>query len=125
MFAFAVYDKKLNHLIIGRDKTGEKPLYLFLGNDVLGVSSEIKTLINLPKFEKKIRIKSLQNYLQYSYVSNPYSIYESCFKIPPGSYLIINLNNFILNRKISFSDLINSNGMEYKKWWSLNKIEKK
>ena len=90
MFAFAVYDKKFNHLIIGRDKTGEKPLYLFLGNDVLGVSSEIKTLINLPKFEKKIRIKSVQNYLQYSYVSNPNSIYESCFKVPPGSYLVIN-----------------------------------
>lgn len=124
MFAFTVYDKKLNHLIIGRDKAGEKPLYIFLGNEVLGASSELKTLMNLPKFEKKIRIKSLQNYLQYSYVSNPNSIYESCFKVPPGSYLVINLNNFTLNRKTSFSDFINSNGIEYKKWWSLSRIIK-
>lgn len=43
MFAIAIYDKKKNKLILGRDRLGVKPLYIYQKNNELHFSSEIKS----------------------------------------------------------------------------------
>ena len=40
MFAFAIFDKKSNKLILGRDRAGKKPLYYFKEADSLVFASE-------------------------------------------------------------------------------------
>ena len=45
MFAFALYDKKSNKIILGRDRYGIKPLFYFSNEKSLIFASEIKILL--------------------------------------------------------------------------------
>lgn len=45
MFAFAIYDKKKDSILLARDRMGIKPLYYFSGNQEFAFASEIKALL--------------------------------------------------------------------------------
>jgi len=45
MWAFALFDKKLNSIFVSRDRFGVKPLYLYQDETKLALSSEIKQLL--------------------------------------------------------------------------------
>ena len=45
MFAFAVWDKRRERLLIGRDRFGKKPLYYWHGEGSLIFASEIKGVL--------------------------------------------------------------------------------
>ena len=47
VFAFILYDKKLEATFIGRDPYGVRPLFYFFENNTIGVASELKMLYNL------------------------------------------------------------------------------
>ena len=122
MFAFVFYNKIKNEIILSRDLAGEKPLYIQTDNDHISFSSDIKPLSNNPKFEKKINPEALKKYLKYTYVPYPISIYENIFKLPPASYIKIDLKNFQTNKCETFNDLITKTGVEFKEWWKINNI---
>ena len=42
MWAFAIWDDRLNRLFISRDRFGEKPLYYYLGKEGIYFGSEVK-----------------------------------------------------------------------------------
>ncbi len=52
MFAFAIFDKSLNKIILVRDPNGIKPLYYFLENNQLIFASELKAFKELVVDEK-------------------------------------------------------------------------
>ncbi|GAB4223640.1 MAG: asparagine synthase (glutamine-hydrolyzing) [Francisella sp.] len=103
MFAFGVYFRKTQQLILARDRFGEKPLYFGIQNNILGFASELKALKTLKEFGWKFDIDrdALATYMRYSYVPTPYSIYKNISKLNVGSYII-------------FDD--NGNSKEYKYW---------
>ena len=113
MFAFSIYDKINKLLYLVRDRIGEKPLYY---GDVEGdffFSSELKVF---KIFKNKLEISSnaVNEYLKYNYIPANLSIYKNIYKLPPGSYLKINLNT---SQALDESNLI--------KWWKLEHIYKK
>ena len=120
MFAFAIFDKKNNEIILSRDKIGEKPLYIYFNKNVFGFSSDLKPLIKLPNFNKEINRKAVNNYLKFNYISNPLTIYQNCFKLPPGTFSKINLSIFNFSSITKFDDLKNTKGIYLKKWWQLS-----
>lgn len=85
MFAFAVWDRAERTLIFARDRFGKKPLYIHIGNHLVGFASELKALYCLPGFEPRIDRQSLTLYLRHNYVPSPRSIYENVAKLLPGS----------------------------------------
>ena len=89
MFAFAIWDEKKRQLFIARDRVGIKPLYYYFKNGNFAFSSELKSLLKYPLFEKELNRKSLYYYLLFQYVPTPYSIFENTWKLPPGHYLIL------------------------------------
>jgi len=93
MFAFAVWDKNLKELTLGRDRLGEKPLYYGWVNGVFLFGSELKALKQHPKFNPSIDRNAITLLLRYSYIPAPYSIYEGIFKLEPGCILTINNEN--------------------------------
>ena len=87
MFAFALWNKKKKSLYLARDCFGEKPLYYGFNDKNFLFGSELKAIRSFPSFKGKINKEALRQYLRYSYVPSPYSIYEGIHKLEPGSIL--------------------------------------
>jgi asparagine synthase (glutamine-hydrolysing) len=91
MFAFAVWDRQTQTLVLGRDRLGEKPLYYGWQGNTFLFGSELKAMRAHPAFQSIINRGALSLFLQYAYIPAPYSIYEGVAKLPPGSLLEVSL----------------------------------
>ncbi|MDX2053673.1 MAG: asparagine synthase (glutamine-hydrolyzing) [Polyangiaceae bacterium] len=89
MFGFALWDEKLGLLHLVRDRIGIKPLYYALVPNGVVFGSELKALRAFPGFSRQIDRDALQVFMRQMYVPSPYTIYEKCFKLPPGSILTL------------------------------------
>ena len=106
MFALALWDRDLRHLTLARDRFGEKPLYYGWVGDLAGqggnvagqgdglgqlrtfvFGSELKALRAYPSFKNSISRPALAQYLRFTHVPAPLSIYEGIYKLPPGTWL--------------------------------------
>ncbi|WP_333796350.1 asparagine synthase (glutamine-hydrolyzing) [Rheinheimera sp.] len=92
MFAIAVWDEQEQQLLFARDRLGEKPLYLGWCGDYLLFGSELKALRAHPAFDSRIDRHALAQYMRYSYVPTPRSIYAAIEKLPPGYIASVSLN---------------------------------
>ncbi len=114
MFAFALWDKGEERLMLARDRFGEKPLYYgWAGsgeNEAFLFGSELKALTAYPGFDNPVDRSALALYLQYCYVPAPYSIYEHIFKLQPGCILSIDREQFS-HKQVSI-----------KPYWKLQKV---
>lgn len=87
MFAFAVWDRKANLVLLVRDRLGIKPLYYAEVNGRLLFASEMKALLQLPDIKKEFNWASV-SYL-FSFLSTPAdeSILQGIHKLQPGCLL--------------------------------------
>jgi asparagine synthase (glutamine-hydrolysing) len=99
MFAIALYDERNQQLICIRDRAGVKPFYYFFKERTFLFSSELKSLMKHPDFEKSINVDALGAFLQYNYVPSPYSIFKDTFKLPAGHLLKLDLHSSSLDIK--------------------------
>ncbi len=89
MFAFALWDVPRQRLIVGRDRLGIKPLYVYRDARRLAFASEAKALLALPGISAEIDPAALHSYLNLGYVAAPLSIFRGICKLPPASILIV------------------------------------
>lgn len=87
MFAFAIFNPLDNSLFMARDFFGIKPLHYALVNNHLVYGSEIKSILQFPKFEKKFNKKALDKYLSFQYSVPPETFFEGVYCLLPGHYL--------------------------------------
>lgn len=112
MFAFAIYNKKNGELFIARDHFGIKPVFYTMICNSFGFSSELKTLINVPGFNKKINPKALVSSLNYRWVSGNDTMFENCYKLPPAHYLTFSADNGLkLTKYWDLEDIIEGEGV--------------
>ena len=94
MYAFSIYDKNKNQLILSRDKIGKKPLYYYFDNEFFIWGSEIKIFKNSPILNKlKLNLNALDNFFKVGYIPNPLSIFEQINKVKPGETIILDLKS--------------------------------
>ncbi len=91
MFAFAIFDLRTCSLFLCRDRAGVKPLHYFWDGHFFAFASEIRALREYPPFRKNLNHQAVAEFFQYGYISQPDSIYANVKKLPPGSWLQINL----------------------------------
>lgn len=89
MFAFALWDKNRQKLLIARDRFGEKPLYYGVFDGKLIFASEPKVLLANPSVKNEINVDALRQYLSFDYVPAPHSIYKNIYKLPAAHLLIL------------------------------------
>jgi asparagine synthase (glutamine-hydrolysing) len=93
MFAFALWDRKEQRLILARDRVGEKPLYFGWhgrGRDAVFLfGSELKALVAHPQFDGEINRDALALFLRHNSIPAPYSIYRRVEKLAPGCFLTV------------------------------------
>ena len=89
MFAIAMWDRARKHLLLARDRVGEKPLYWGWAGQTLVFGSELKALRQHPDCPKDICREALAQFLTYAYVPAPRSIHPGIYKLEPGCILEI------------------------------------
>ena len=88
MYAFAVWDRQSQSLLIVRDRFGIKPLYYSLTDVGVIFASELSALVSAHE-SISIRIEAIQQYLQFLYVPGPQTIFEGIQQLNPGTMLTI------------------------------------
>lgn len=88
MFAVAVWDDARKIGVLARDRMGKKPLYHCTVNGAVYFASEIKALLRVPGFQRKINYEALHHYLSYKHVPHPLTIFEGIKALPPAHVLI-------------------------------------
>lgn len=87
MFGFAIYNTVDKSLFIARDFFGIKPMhYALVGKDLI-YASEIKSILEHPKYEKKFNYKALDTYLSFQYAVPPETFFEGIYCLLPGHYM--------------------------------------
>ena len=105
MFAFAIWDEVEQQIFMARDRIGKKPLYYLQHGNKFAFSSEIKALMELPDFPKKIRDDAVYDFFAYQYIPEPKSIFTHVHKVPPGHTLTYKNGDISIKRywDINFS----------------------
>lgn len=109
MWAFCLYDRKNNHVLMGRDRFGVKPLYYtLLGSGSMAFASEMKALTILQKsIEPNPDITIGQDFFNYECTEQ--TVFRNIFRVRSGY-----IAEFIEGRIIT------------KRWWStLDHLESK
>ncbi|HOX41072.1 MAG TPA: asparagine synthase (glutamine-hydrolyzing) [bacterium] len=91
MFAFILFDKARNRIISARDHFGIKPLYYFLGDDVLLYASEIKALLLHPAVVPEPNYDVMAEYLTFQFILDDLTLFKGIKKVLPGHCQIIDL----------------------------------
>ncbi|MBK8147351.1 MAG: asparagine synthase (glutamine-hydrolyzing) [Acidobacteria bacterium] len=89
MFAFALWDKRREKLLIARDRFGEKPLYYGVFDDKLIFGSELKVLLANPSVKTELNTDALRQFLSFDYVPAPASIYKNIYKLQAAHFLTV------------------------------------
>lgn len=87
MFAFALWDQDERNLVLARDRFGEKPLYYTQQDQGLMFASELKALIPIEEFDKRINRGAVTLLMRHNYIPAPHTIFEQVYKLPPASYV--------------------------------------
>jgi asparagine synthase (glutamine-hydrolysing) len=96
MFAFALLDLRKHFatvpvLFLARDPLGIKPLYYAQTVQGFAFASELRALLACGAIEKKLSEDALTAYLLFGSVSEPVTMVEEVFSLPPGHRLLLHI----------------------------------
>lgn len=92
MFAFAIWDNTTRTLFAARDHIGIKPFFYRQEPGRLIFGSELKLIASASASALTIRDASIYEYLAYSYIPAPFTIYDNVLKLEPGHWLHYSLS---------------------------------
>src|SRR4029077_18243525 len=89
MFAFALLDLRARYatapiLFLARDPLGIKPLYYTQSQDGFAFASEVRALSAGGLTTRELSQDALTSYLLFGSVSEPVTMLEGVFSLPPG-----------------------------------------
>lgn len=84
MFAFALYDRKRDRLLLARDRLGMKPLFLARQPQGVAFASELKALLPVLADGPAIDPIGLMQYLQFQFSTGATTILRGVERVLPG-----------------------------------------
>lgn len=90
IFAFALWDRTEEKIVIARDAFGIKPLYYHKTADSFSFASEIKALLTLmPKSDVSIDVASINRYLTFLWCPGVGTPIQNVKKFGPGEVVVV------------------------------------
>jgi asparagine synthase (glutamine-hydrolysing) len=86
MFALALWHVSHRKLLLARDRTGKKPLYVYEDEGKLVFASEIKAIFAHPEIKKALREDAVPQFLAHGYVPTPHTSYQFVRKVRPATF---------------------------------------
>jgi asparagine synthase (glutamine-hydrolysing) len=87
MFAVALLDREKNHLVLARDRAGEKPIYYTTQDGDLVFASEIGALL-ASGIQPSVDWPAIRSYLAYRFVPSPQTGFRDIRKLEAGHILV-------------------------------------
>ena len=96
MFAFALLDLRERYatapiLFLARDPLGIKPLYYTQTPQGFAFASEVRALLTAGAAPKKLSRDALTSYLLFGSVTEPVTLVEGIFSLPPGHRMLLHV----------------------------------
>jgi asparagine synthase (glutamine-hydrolysing) len=88
-YAIALWDARLQQLVLVRDRIGVKPLYFYHQNGRFIFASEIKAILQHPAVTPDIDEQQLYHYLTFLTTPAPSTLFRGIQKLPAGHVLIL------------------------------------
>src|SRR5690606_37976184 len=88
MFAFAIWDARLQRLLLARDRVGIKPLYFHQSGSSILFASEIKALLALPEVPRVLDEQVIDTFWTYRFVPGRSTLLRGIQKLLPGHILV-------------------------------------
>jgi asparagine synthase (glutamine-hydrolysing) len=99
MFAFAIWDRKRNRLLLARDRVGIKPLYYALKEDgSIYFASEIKAIIEAGGARPELNYAALSDYAANRAPSGEQTLFKGVKRLLPGHTLVWSEGRVEINR---------------------------
>lgn len=90
MFAFAIWDTRINKLFIARDRLGIKPFYYSQTKDSFIFASNTQALLSTKEINTDVDAQALQHqFTLHAVIPAPRTILQGIRKLPPGHYMWI------------------------------------
>ncbi len=96
-FAFALYDKVNDQLLMARDHVGICPLYYTIVDGILVFGSEIKTIIEHPLVEREVDLTGLDQIMTFPGLIAPRTMFKNIHTMEAGHRLLI--KNGVVNNE--------------------------
>ncbi|MGG5817691.1 asparagine synthase (glutamine-hydrolyzing) [Falsiroseomonas sp. HW251] len=97
-FAFAIWDRRRQRLMLARDRVGVRPLYYALRGGRLGFASEIKALLAMPGPAPEMDPVALDQILSLWFPLPPRTAFRDIQELPPGHMLLATTEGTTLRR---------------------------
>ena len=111
MFAFIIYDKLRNRLLIARDHFGIKPLYWYQDDKKVVFGSEIKAILSHPEISAEPDKKNLNEYLTFQFILGEGTMFRNIYKVLPGHYMTLDLSKLRFERLITGNQILKLTGI--------------
>lgn len=90
MFAFAVWDRQKQRLVLARDRFGVKPLYWTRDHGKRLLFASLPDAFFLAgQWNPPLNLQAMALYLRFGYIPAPYCIWQSAQKLPAAHFLEI------------------------------------
>jgi asparagine synthase (glutamine-hydrolysing) len=93
MFAFALWDRTKEQLLLCRDRFGIKPCYWSWQRGVFAFASELKAIMRISSLGFTIEPAAIRSLLNFGYVQSPRTALTEVHQLEPGTILVISRNN--------------------------------
>lgn len=87
-FAFALYDRRRDMLVLVRDRFGIRPMFYYCDGKSIYFASEVKSLLSHPDIPKRLSPKATLNQLMHTMVPGS-SAFEGIEAVEPGCMLVV------------------------------------
>lgn len=96
MFAFALWDREREEVILARDPLGIKPLYYSVTPDRIVFASEIRAVLASGTIPRQPHPEAIASYLSYGAIQEPSTIFSNVRTLAPGFLVRIRFHNTAL-----------------------------
>ncbi len=87
IFAIALWDSRLQRLLLIRDRVGVKPLFYAVRDGTLYFGSEMKCLLAAGASARQLNLPAVDRFLTFEYTAGTETLFADAHKLPPASWL--------------------------------------
>src|SRR2546421_7025666 len=87
-FAYAIWDRARERLVMARDRMGVRPLYWTVHDGVLVFASELKSLFHYPGLRAELDALGLDQCFTFWSPLAPRTAFKGVYELPPGHQLV-------------------------------------